>query len=47
MSITKYTVLLIAGLGPAGLNVCSTAQGLGQDVEDTGEYIEDKAEDAS
>ena len=29
------------------LNACSTAKGFGQDVEDTGEYIEDKAEDAS
>ena len=42
--------LLLAtfALGSLGsLNACSTAQGFGQDVEDTGDYIEDKAEDAS
>lgn len=29
------------------LGACSTAKGFGQDVEDTGEYIEEKADDAS
>jgi predicted small secreted protein len=29
------------------LGACSTAGGFGQDVEDTGEYVQDKAEDAS
>jgi len=47
MTITKYAVLLVAAMGLAGLNACSTAKGFGQDVEDTGEYIEEKAEDAS
>lgn len=42
--------LLLAtfALGSLGsLNACSTAEGFGQDVEDTGEYIEDKADDAT
>lgn len=47
MSITKYAVLLIAGISLVGLNACSTAKGFGQDVEDTGEYIEEKADDAT
>ncbi len=47
MSITKYAVLLIAGLGLVSLSACSTAKGFGQDVEDTGEYIEKKADDAT
>ena len=47
MSITKYAVLLIAGVSLMGLSACSTTKGFGQDVQDTGEYIEEKAEDAS
>ncbi len=42
--------LLLAtfALGSLGsLNACSTASGFGQDVEDTGEYIEEKADDAT
>jgi predicted small secreted protein len=42
--------LLLAtfALGSLGsLNACSTTEGFGQDVQDTGEYIEDTAEDAS
>lgn len=36
--------LLLTGLA---LGACSTAKGFGQDVEDTGEYVQEKAEDAS
>ena len=42
--------LLLAGftLGSLGsLNACSTAKGFGQDVEDTGSYIEEKADEAT
>jgi predicted small secreted protein len=47
MSISKYAVLLIAGISLAGLSGCNTAKGFGQDVQNTGEYIEEKADDAS
>jgi predicted small secreted protein len=47
LSVSVLIVLLALGTGSLGLGACSTAQGFGQDVEDTGEYIEDKAEDAS
>ena len=39
--------LLAVGTGSFSLGACSTSEGFGQDVEDTGEYIQDKAEDAS
>ncbi len=47
MSISKYAVLLIVGISLACLSACSTAKGFGQDVQHTGEYIEEKADDAS
>lgn len=42
--------LLLAtfALGSLGsLSACNTTEGFGQDVQNTGEYIEDTAEDAS
>ena len=47
LPISALIVFLALGAGSLGLGGCSTAQGFGQDVEDTGEYIEDKADDAS
>ncbi|MGY8998092.1 MAG: entericidin A/B family lipoprotein [Alphaproteobacteria bacterium] len=47
MSISKYAMLLIAGISLAGLSACSTAKGFGQDVQDTGGYIEEQADDAT
>lgn len=44
----KLTLALMLGLFALGsLNACSTAKGFGQDVEDTGEYIEEKSDDAT
>ena len=42
-NVVTISMLMLA----LALGACSTAEGFGQDVEDTGEYIEDKAEDAS
>ena len=39
--------LLLGTFALGSLNACSTAKGFGQDVEDTGQYIEKKADDAS
>lgn len=47
MSISRFAVLLIAGLSLMGLSACNTAKGLGQDIQNTGEYIEEKADDAN
>ena len=47
MRYLTIIVLLLGGLSLASLGACSTAKGFGQDVQDTGEYIEDKAEEAS
>jgi len=38
--------VLFGGLSLAGLSACNTTKGFGEDVEDTGEWIQDKAEDA-
>ena len=44
----KLTLAFMLGLFALGsLNACSTAKGFGQDVEDTGEYIEEKSDDAT
>jgi len=47
MSKAILLPLVLAMFGLASLNACSTASGFGQDVEDTGEYIEEKADDAA
>ena len=36
---------LFAALSLLGLAACETAEGFGQDVENTGEYIEEGAEE--
>jgi predicted small secreted protein len=38
---------LAAGLALAALSGCNTTEGLGQDLENTGEAIEEEAEEAS
>ena len=37
---------LLLSLGTFGLHACNTVEGAGQDVENTGEAIQDTAEDA-
>jgi predicted small secreted protein len=38
---------LAAGLALAALSGCNTTEGLGEDLENTGEAIEEEAEEAS
>lgn len=42
LSHMAFTVLLLAHFG---LAACNTAEGFGEDVQSTGEAIEDSAED--
>jgi predicted small secreted protein len=47
MRYLTIIALLLGGLSLSALTACNTAKGFGQDVQDSGEYIEDKAEEAS
>lgn len=47
MRYLTMMILLAAGLSLSALTACNTAKGFGQDVQNSGEYIEDKAEEAS
>ena len=38
--------LVVGGLSLSALSACNTTKGFGEDVEDSGEWIQDKAEDA-
>jgi predicted small secreted protein len=42
----KFLLLLPIISIVLGLAACSTVQGAGKDIEDTGEWVQDKAEDA-
>jgi predicted small secreted protein len=47
MRYPVIAALLMGGLCLSSLTACNTAKGFGQDVQDSGEYIEQKAEEAS
>jgi len=43
----KLTLILTVSTLSLGLAACNTVEGAGQDIENTGEAIEDTAQDAS
>lgn len=47
MSKAILMPFLLAMLALTSLNACNTMGGFGEDVQDTGEYIEDEADDDS
>jgi predicted small secreted protein len=49
IDMTRYIAalwLIFLGLVSAGLAGCNTTAGVGRDIEATGDFIEDSAEDA-
>ncbi len=42
-SLRKYLALPLIGLGLVALSACNTAEGFGEDVENTGEAIQKQA----
>jgi predicted small secreted protein len=49
INMTRYIAvfwLIVLGMTSAGLAGCNTTAGVGRDIEATGDFIEDSAEDA-
>jgi entericidin B len=45
-TVKKMTLLLVLAAPIAGLGACNTTRGFGEDVEATGEAVQDAAQDA-